>query len=60
MYQSADLFTYRPVMMSYRKDVLESRGLAVPDTWEQLLQVCMTWGWHDLLRLSLARVLGNG
>lgn len=39
MYQSTDLFTYRPVMLAYRKDVLASRGLPVPDTWEQLLQV---------------------
>lgn len=44
MYQSADLFMYRPVMQAYRKDVLASRGLPVPDTWEQLLQVRLGMG----------------
>lgn len=45
MLQSGELLTSQPYLLAYRKDLLSNLSLPVPQTWDQLLEVCYGSGW---------------
>ena len=43
--QGSELIYQQPMLLVYRRDILDAQGVSVPETWDQMLQVWTgMWG----------------